>query len=176
MCVCYEGGEPQDIAPDLASYSSFDFALSRSGNRIAFLTADEDGSHVWCPGVAPRRLHSSTAYFDGVLLSCDGDIVIVASSEHSGKPQFSLLALDTVTGEKIGELWDGKENSVHMMVASPMSGDARIVATTNRTGIDTLLIWNHDRANVRISPPRTHRVWRWRLTGLRKAIASCSGR
>lgn len=143
------GGAVQDITPDLPPYSSFGFSFSRSGNRLGFMAAYADQFHVFCMDIAPdgalsnlRKLHTSPRYVQLALLSQAGDVLTVMSTERTGKPQYSLVAFDTGTGEKIAELWEGDENSLELMVPSPVPGDARLLATTNRTGIETLLIWN----------------------------------
>jgi dipeptidyl aminopeptidase/acylaminoacyl peptidase len=89
-----------------------------------------------------RKLYSSTKLLRGVLLSYGGEFVTVSASERAGKPGSGLLAFDTRSGEKISELWDGEQNSLEMMVPSPLPGDPRLLASTTRTGIETLLIWN----------------------------------
>lgn len=143
------GGEAQDITPSLSLYSSFGFGISRSGNRIGFMAAYEDQFHIFCVDVENdgtlsnlHKLYTSPRLLLDILLSYDGSVLTVMSSERTGKPQFSLLAFDTLTGEKISELWDGEENSLEMMVPSPLPGDPRLLATTTLTGIETLLIWN----------------------------------
>lgn len=144
-----EGGNLQDLTPDLPLYSSFGFSISCSGNRIGFLAAYENQFHVFCIDIEKggtlgrsRKLYTSPRLLVGVMLSYDGSVLTVMTSERTGKPQFSLLAFDTLTGKKISELWDGEENSLEMMVPSPLPGDHRLLATTTQTGIETLLIWN----------------------------------
>ena len=142
-------GTLQDITPDLPLYSSFDFSLSRSGNHIGFIAAYEDQFNVFCMDVGQdgalanlRKLHTSRQLLVGVLLSYDGSVLTVMSTERTGRPQFSLLAFDTATDATISELWDGGENSLVLMVPSPLPGDPRLLATTTQTGIETPLIWN----------------------------------
>ena len=143
------GGDLQDITPDLPLYSSWDFSLSRSGNRIGFIAAYEDQFHVFCLDVEEdgtlgnlRKLYASPHLLVGLQLSYDGSVLTIMSSERTGRHQFSLVALDSHTGEKISELWEGEENSLETMVPSRLPGDPRLLATTTRTGIETLLIWN----------------------------------
>ena len=143
------GGEPQDITPDLPLYASLGFAVSGSGNRISFLAAYENAFKLYCMDIdrdgTPhnlREIHSSTEMLLGPLLSVDGAEISVMSSERTGKPQFSLLAFDGSTGEKIGELWEAEENSLELLVPSRLPGDPRLLATTNSSGIEAPLIWN----------------------------------
>jgi dienelactone hydrolase/Tol biopolymer transport system component len=143
------GGNPEDITPDLPLYSSFGLWISRSGNRCGWDAAYENGFHIFCMDIdrdgtlgSLRRLYSSQRLLLGALLSHDGDVLTVMSTERTGEFRFSLLAFDTLTGEKISELWDGEESSLELMVASPLPGDPRLLASTTVTGIETLLIWN----------------------------------
>ena len=64
--------------------------------------------------------HSSTLLF-GPSLSFDGTIAVLASTERSGKMQFSALAIDT-SGGTIAELWDGPEASVEPGSFAPIAG------------------------------------------------------
>jgi hypothetical protein len=47
------------------------------------------------------------------VLSPDGDLAVVASAERSTMQHYTLLAVDTLTGERVAELWDGEGTSVH---------------------------------------------------------------
>lgn len=144
-----DGGDLQDITPGLPPYSPSGFSISRSGNRIGLMAAFENSFHIYCIDVEKdgklshmHEIYSSAQLLDRTLLSHDGDVLIIQSTERSGNLQFGLLAFDPTTGENISELWDGEESSLEIMVASPLPGDARLLATTTRTGIETLLIWN----------------------------------
>jgi dipeptidyl aminopeptidase/acylaminoacyl peptidase len=147
--VPFEGGEPQDITPDMPLYNSFFFDINRGGGMLGFQVADADGFHVYCMKVSPdgslgerRKLYHGKKLTLGPWLSRDGDVAVVMSSERSERPIFSLIAIDTITGEQVAELWEDEEVSFEAMVFSPMPGDSRIVAATDRTGDDTLLIWD----------------------------------
>lgn len=109
----------------------------------------ENSFHVFCIDIEQdgklnnrRELYTSPQYMEGVLLSQDGDVLVVKSTQHTGKLQFGLLAFDTSTGKKIAELWDGEEDNLDVMVASPVPGETRFLASTSLTGIEALLIWN----------------------------------
>jgi dienelactone hydrolase len=145
----YEGGDPADLTPDLPPYASFFFHLSRNGRRLSFMAADQEGFHIYVGDVDPdgmlnarRELYRSPHLSFGALLSADGETAYVMSSARTGKNIFSLLAFDVVSGEQLAELWDGDGNGLELMVPSPLAGDARVLASTIRTGIETLLIWN----------------------------------
>ena len=147
--VPFEGGELQDITPDIPPYASWGFTLSRTGNQLGFMAADPDGFQLYCLDIGtddalgqPRQLYHSRKLTLGPFLSQDGGIAVVMSTERTGKPQYSLVAIDTASGKEIAELWDGQGSSLEVMAVSPVAGDARLLAATNRTGIETLLVWD----------------------------------
>ncbi len=147
--VPFEGGEPQDITPDMPLYSSFSFTVSQASNLIGFTLADPDGFHLYLIDLrlesslgTPRMLYQSKSLTFGPFLSHRGEITVIASTERTGMQHYSLLAFDTISGEQIGELWDGPENSLGAVAFSPVAGDYRLLGTTNRTGVTRPLIWN----------------------------------
>ncbi len=144
-----EGGAPEDITPDLSPYATAGLAFSRSGNSIAMIMANADGFHLYVLDInkegkpaTPRELYQSKRILRGLALSHDGQIVVVASSERSSSLDASLLALDTASGRQIAELWDGPESSIEPAMFSPLASDSRLLATTNRSGVNRPLIWN----------------------------------
>lgn len=98
--------------------------------------------HVLCPGSPSRVLYQSSRINRGPILTHDGEIAVVSSSERSGTMDFSLLAFDVQSGALPGELWDGDGASVAFGPPSPVPGDLRVLATTSRSGYDRPLIWN----------------------------------
>jgi dipeptidyl aminopeptidase/acylaminoacyl peptidase len=166
-----EGSPAEDLTPDLPPYSTFGIAAARAGNLIAFLLTDSEGFHLYAieerqedksqipnPKIAQTR---PLAHFSGLtwgpVLSADGAVAVLDSTERTGKPQYSLVAVDMGSGERIGELWDGPDTSVKSALFASVTGDYRLLATTNRTGTETLLIWN----------PRTGERTDLELVGLR---------
>jgi len=154
--IPYDGGKPEDLTPDLPPYNpGFSFispiglALSRVGNRAAFTAGTEDGFRVYVLDLdqdgqfsTPREIYHCEPLISGPILSSSGDVLTIATTERYKSPQFSLLAFNAVTGEKIGELWEGDEYSVTHLFFSPVEGDTRIAGLTNRSGSERLVIWN----------------------------------
>ena len=147
--VPFAGGDPQDITPDLDPYSSLDLHFSTAYDIAAFTAAGSGGFQLYCLEVppdgeldAPRLLYQtrSLAFVGGV--SSDGSIALLASTERAGKLRYSLICFETSTGARVRELWDGPESSLQPAMFSPVPGDARQVATTDRTGMTRPLIWN----------------------------------
>ena len=112
----------------------------------------------------------------GPQLSYDGKISFWASSERSSKEQFGLLAIDTKTGEKIAELWDGPDSSLDYQsaITSPIKDDYRILTGTNRTGVERLLTWNPhsgERVDLDIDLTGLMRAFDWSPNGERILFA-----
>lgn len=145
--VPFDRGWPEDITPDLPLYFPAGFAITSNraglaindaaGTHLFILDADPDGSLG-----APRQIFTSTAMSDGPLLSRDGNLALMATARRTGRPQFSLVALDAASGEEIAELWDGPESSIEPVMFSSVRGDDRVLAQSNRTGANRPLIWN----------------------------------
>jgi dipeptidyl aminopeptidase/acylaminoacyl peptidase len=147
--VPFEGGEPEDITPDMPPYASFGLAVSHMGNFMGFTLADPDGFHLYCMDLrrestpsTPRLIYQSRSFALGPFVSHSGEIAVMASTERTGMQHYSLLAFDTASGEQIAELWDGPENSVEGVAFSPVAGDLRLLATTNCTGVRRPLLWS----------------------------------
>ncbi|HZG67682.1 MAG TPA: prolyl oligopeptidase family serine peptidase, partial [Herpetosiphonaceae bacterium] len=147
--VPFEGGDPEDITPDLPPYSAFSFGASRAGNRLGFTLADQDGFHLNLIDLhadstigSQRTIYHTKALSFGPHFSYGGETALLMSTERAGKPQFSLLVFDCAGGEQIAELWDGPDTSITSGGFSPVPGDDRVLGTTNRNGAGRPLVWN----------------------------------
>jgi len=105
MRVSFEGGAPEDITPDMPPYPAFGLTSSDGGNRLIFTVANTAGFQTWGIDVmsdgslaAPRALYHTTTPSGGAALSHNSEIAVIASTERTGKPQFSLVALDAISG------------------------------------------------------------------------------
>lgn len=127
--IPYEGGPEEDLTPDLPPFSPAGFALSLGGNALGFMAGTPAGFHLYYlpldeasrPGTARLLYHSPRLLF-GPTLSYNGEIAVLASTERTGRPDFALVAIDTTTGEQLGELWDGEGNSLTPIMFSPRPG------------------------------------------------------
>jgi dipeptidyl aminopeptidase/acylaminoacyl peptidase len=155
--VPFEGGETEDISPSLPEYSSWGFGFSPDSRSLIFLAVYGNVFHVYRAAIGaddaigdPELLHRSPAFLGNPILSSDGALAVVGSTERSGKLQFSLLAFDLRSGNQhgdavpvpIAELWDGPETSVAPIAFSPVPGDVRVLATSDRSGDARPLLWN----------------------------------
>jgi len=157
--IPFEGGEVEDITPNLKPYSSFNLSASLAGNRIGFTAADAVGYHTYYIDLessgafgVPHRLFQSTKLVIGPYFSHKGEIAIIASTDRAALKHFNLLAYDVDSGEQIAELWDGEGTSLEALMFSPAPDDERLLGTTNRSGFSRPLLWN-PRTNERIDLP-----------------------
>jgi len=151
--VPFEGGDPEDITPDLPPYNVFNlssyFATSVSGTVIGLVIPDSEGFHFHLIELGlkgklgtQRQLHRSHKTLQHPKLSADGKIAVVCTAERCNREFTSLVAFDTVSGKLIGELWDGADCTIESLAFSPVKGDSRLLARTDRTGFKRPLIWN----------------------------------
>ncbi len=146
------GGDPVDLTPDLPPYA---FAgISDYDDRIALLAAAGGEFVLYLIGAdgqggltAPERKWQSSVLAGGPVLSPDGRLIALHSTERSRTMSYSLLVLDSETGAVVGELVDEGASiegagSRGVGVFSPLPGDARLLAATNRTGFTRPVIWN----------------------------------
>jgi dienelactone hydrolase len=154
--IPHGGGETEDITPGLPPYNpAFPFitplglAISRNGARLAFTAGTDDGFRIYTMDVAasgagcePREIYHCERLISAPILSSGGELVVVSSTERYKRPQYSLLAFDAASGERVGELWEGEEFSVTHLFTSPLPGDLRVAALTNRSGVERLVLWN----------------------------------
>lgn len=55
---------------------------------------------------------------------------------------FHVVAIDAATGQEIAQLSDGEQSGLEALMFSPLDGDMRVLATTNRSGYKRPLLWN----------------------------------
>ncbi len=147
--VPFEGGESENITPNLPPYSSSHVSGSRDATRLGFTAADDAGFHIYCLDLdqgrmtsGPRRLYHHPKLAVGPYLSYDGKMAVIASTERTAFQSYNLLAFDAASGQPIGELWDGEGSSLEPIAFSPRPGDLRLLAKANRSGAFRPVIWN----------------------------------
>lgn len=137
------GGEAQDISPEMHPYSSPWLTQNQMGDVTCFSMAGQDGYRIYLKHgeEVPMLLYHSPTITRGPVLSSDGRLAALGSSERAHDLNFSILTIDTQTQQTINELCD-KGASLGHMIFSPIAGDARLVATSNRSGFERPFIWN----------------------------------
>lgn len=152
--IPWEGGTEQDITPNLPPYAAiYQCAVSENGALFAFTPTETDGFPLYCLQLqangmvsAPREYYRSSKLIDDVALSSNAEMVVVATTQHSPARQYSLVAIDTTTGQHVGELSDLPQGSVRAVLFSPLPGDTRLVCLANRSGFARPLLWDPRRA------------------------------
>jgi dipeptidyl aminopeptidase/acylaminoacyl peptidase len=149
--VPFGGGEAEDTSPNLPPYSTWGGVISATGNRLAFTRADHEGFTLTAIDLGPdgkmdepRDLFRSERVTSPPVLSPEGDLAVVASTERSAMQHYNLLAFDTLTGERVAELWDGEGTSVHggpFARRATTNGEARLAGTANQSDFERPLIW-----------------------------------
>ena len=152
--VLYEGGQPEDITPDMPPYAVpfesgvFGLSISRQANMLGFSTATDDGSHLYCMELGPagelgtpHKLYDASKLIIGPLLSNGGELAILASTEFGEGMHYALLAFDLASGQIIAKLQD-EDSSIIPCLFSPLAGDMRFLAATNRSGYSRPVLWN----------------------------------
>ena len=152
--VPFEGGSAEDITPNLPLYTVAGFSFSDTGNRLAINTATDDGFDIYYLEVGPDSTLSEpiqmgqanplhfTALTFGPVLSHNGEIAAIDSCKRPGTLYFSIIAFDVGSGREIASFSDGEESSAELVMFSPLAGDMRLLATSNRTGFKRPLLWN----------------------------------
>ncbi len=153
--VPFAGGPPEDVTPHLPPYATFGGAVSDAGNLLAFTLADEAGFALVATDLAPddalgepRALYRTEHLCWAPVVSPDGELAVVASTERTGMQHFSLLAFDARTGERVAELWDGPETSVEAVAFDHRREDRgqlrspRLAGTSDQSGYRRPLVWS----------------------------------
>lgn len=163
--VPYEGGPTENVAAALAPYSASaipfpqpSFAFSASGNALLFRFNNSDGYNLCRLTLStqgtlsePDLLYTTRRLFRAPLLSEDGRLAVVAASERTGKQQYHLFAFDTA-GKRVATLEDGPESSLEPVAFSPLPGDTRVAASSDRTGVRRPLLWDAATGEVTALP------------------------
>lgn len=147
--VPFEGGQPEDITPGMPCYSWDGLDINLASTRLAFIAALPDAFYLYLIDLgpegelgSPKLLLKSKAAMLESLLDYYGQMVVIVTRERSKNVCYSSVAIDTQTGERIGELWDGPENKTAVRIVPPLPDDGRFIATTDRSGFMRPLLWN----------------------------------
>ncbi|HVU71019.1 MAG TPA: prolyl oligopeptidase family serine peptidase [Ktedonobacteraceae bacterium] len=148
--VPWEGGEEQDLTPDMPAYAAiYRCAASPDGRFFAFTPTEARGFPLYCLDLGPhgsagrpRELYRSPKFVDDVAFSADTQLLVVATTEYARARKYSLLAFDPVSGQRIGELSDLPGGSVRAACFSPLPGDSRLLGSSDRSGFTRPLLWN----------------------------------
>lgn len=156
----WDGGEAQDLTPGMPPYAAlYRCAMSEDGAVFAFTPTEANGFPLYCLDLhkdgsigMPREMYRSPKFIDDAAFSQDASLVVVATTEHAQARQYSLLALETSSGKRVGELSDLPNGSVRAVLFSPLPGDTRLLCKADRSGYNRPLLWN-PRSGERVELP-----------------------
>jgi dipeptidyl aminopeptidase/acylaminoacyl peptidase len=142
--VPYEGGEPEDLTPDLAPFTMRGMGFSADGATVAFNPINADGFAVYVlDGAGPRLIFRDTYETWGALPSADGALVATWSTARAGGlRRHTLLVFDTRTAELVAELAEPGEAGVIGVAFAPTPGDDRLLGRTTASGLARPVVWN----------------------------------
>ncbi|HEY1016965.1 MAG TPA: prolyl oligopeptidase family serine peptidase [Herpetosiphonaceae bacterium] len=148
--VPWAGGPEQDLTPDLPPYAAlYRCSLSDDGRRFAFTPTEPGGFPLYCldlnadgPAGPPRELHRSPKLVEDALLSPDGALAAIATTEHAAARQYSLAVFDAAGGGLVAELSDLPGGSLRAICFSPVPGERRLLCMADRAGLNQPLIWD----------------------------------
>jgi dipeptidyl aminopeptidase/acylaminoacyl peptidase len=147
--VGFHGGDREEVTRHVPPYSSWGLNTGRSGKMIGFITADGQGYHLFVATVgdggnvgAPRKIHHNGKLTQGPTFSRNDEIAVVTTTERSETLHFGIQAIDTSTGTLIAELWEEGDSSVQAAFFSPLPGDFRLLAVSDRSGSKRPFLWD----------------------------------
>jgi dipeptidyl aminopeptidase/acylaminoacyl peptidase len=147
--VPFEGtqGQPQDLTPKLPPYSTLSCFIDDTNSHFGLTVPTVDGFDSYVVGLSgdsisqPRRINRNTKLTEGPIFSHDGKVSVLASAERYGGLDFTLNSYYTENGQKIKEIFD-ESSKIEPNTFSPLPGDQRILAASNKTGRQQPLIWD----------------------------------
>ncbi|WP_439680689.1 S9 family peptidase [Embleya sp. MST-111070] len=157
-----DGTDRRDLTPDLAPYALRGIDTARHGDDVVITAAAPDGFSLWhlhdrgTP--APRRLFTSPHEAWNGLISADGRIASIDTTDHNpGVRRFAVTVVATDTGAVLGRLTDGPEAPVRAVRFSPVAGDGRLLVSTERTGFARPCVWDPaDGGRTDVDAPDLH--------------------
>lgn len=146
--IPWEGGPPENITPGRDKYSAFGLSFNRAGNMIGSVFSDAHGFHAVTIPVSydgsinrPVVFHHTRKLMFGPVLSFNGEIGVLISTERTTYQHNILLAFDLKSRKLVGDL---SETGASLMANSfsPVSGSLWLIGTSNGTGYSRPFIWD----------------------------------
>ncbi len=149
--IPFEGGDPEDLTPDLPPYASWAVTESLSGGFIGLTAANADGFSMFVLPKdssatlgTPQLIYRSTRFSAGPLLSFDGDYAVIETSERDQYNNTCLMAfrIASADAQQTVLVLQDEDASLHPVAFAPLPGDTRLLASTNASGFDRPVIWD----------------------------------
>ncbi|MGE0599151.1 MAG: alpha/beta fold hydrolase [Dehalococcoidia bacterium] len=154
--VPFEGGEPEDITPDLEPYALSMIPTSLDASRIAFIGATRDGFVLRHAAMAAdgaigewHQAFRSYALTHGPILSSDGRFASMGNTERSGNTDSEIIVVDLNSGEIAARIFEeGGSNTPGRWARRSQ----RFLAASNASGVNRPYIYDME-AHRRIDLP-----------------------
>jgi dipeptidyl aminopeptidase/acylaminoacyl peptidase len=141
------GSEPQDMTPGMPEYTLVDPLVDGTSSHMGITVPGPEGFDTYVVDIIggsaqePRMVNRSKKTAAGPVFSKDGRVSVVASTDRFGGLDFSLISLDTRSGNRLAELAD-ESSRIEPSDFSPVAGDQRVLAASNRSGVMRPLLWD----------------------------------
>ncbi|GAA1002983.1 peptide hydrolase [Acrocarpospora pleiomorpha] len=144
MATCLATGTVRDLTPGLPPYTLRGIDVAREGDQVVLTAVAADGFSLWLvAGGPPRRLFTSRNEAWNGLISADGTLVSVDTTDHDPSlRRFGVTVLDPASGTVLAFLSDGPASPVRAVRFSPVPGDPRLLVSTERSGFARPCVWN----------------------------------
>ena len=146
--IPFDGGHPgQDMTPSLPPYTLVEPYIDGTSSHLGITLPGHDGFDSYVVDIVgdstgePRMLNRSKKASFGPIFSHDGQVAVVISAERFGGLDYTLIGFDAQNGKKLLELAD-EASRIEPSDFSPIAGDQRLLAMSNRSGVMRPLIWD----------------------------------
>lgn len=165
--VPYDGGEVQDLTPDMEPYGVFDLYINEKSTELSFIAAEKSGFNLYKVSLNDNVPATSVKLFSNKHgMYClhgnrSGDIVVVTTPTGDAMELTTTTVLNSKTGEVIAEL--SPNYNVWAYQHSPKPNDPRIVIHSDESGYLRPILWNYETNEItEVSP-----------TGIEGELAVC---
>ena len=135
--VPFGGGEPQAVLAESPAVSSTGIAFDRAGRFVILGGSSAKGfafDRVEAGSTEASRVYESEHEAYGPALSGDSLYLTIAETERKNDRHYATLVLNSRSGARIAEIWDGEGNSVTAGPWSPVAGDERFLVQSDASG------------------------------------------
>ncbi len=146
--VPWDGGEPQLLTPDFATYGITGLGFSGDGHRLGFIAYRSDGFRLHIGAVSDtgelselREIWHDVRATGDVKLSQDGKLVAIGNAQATGSTRRSCIVLDADAGDEVATLRDDV-GTFSAWGFLPQSDSHDLIGTTDKSGFHRPFVWN----------------------------------
>ena len=143
--VSFDGRQIHDLTADLPAYASYYITESFTGNMIGFMMVNQNGFQFYVVENATRAIYftyQTEHLSQGPLLSHNGELAAIATTERNGGVNFNLELYNVADGSPFDDLHDGPGTSITPAGFAQKAGDLRLLANSNQSGVNRPFIYD----------------------------------